>query len=96
MSRAHGESLTVPIRCERLHAALRQCHSRVPAGPPREAACRHLNRSLAGCLVAEVCPEESDAVRTLCSSGGTGLRRSQCHQAQLSLLLDDKRYRLVE
>ncbi|XP_059658002.1 uncharacterized protein LOC132304367 [Cornus florida] len=72
-------------RCERLHRALWDCHRRIPAGPPREAACRHLNRSLAECLVAEACPGESELVRSLCSSGGTALKRSQCQQAQVSL-----------
>ncbi|PIN14621.1 hypothetical protein CDL12_12753 [Handroanthus impetiginosus] len=71
--------------CERLYRALTECHRRIPAGPSREAACRHLNRSLAQCLVAVACPEESDAVRSLCSSGGTALKRRQCQQAQLSL-----------
>ncbi|KAG8385118.1 hypothetical protein BUALT_Bualt03G0008300 [Buddleja alternifolia] len=71
--------------CERLYRALTECHRRIPVGPSREAACRHLNRSLAHCLVAVACPEESDAVRTLCSSGGTDLKRRQCKQAQLSL-----------
>lgn len=71
--------------CERIYQALTECNRRIPAGIPREAACRHLNRSLAECLVAVACPEESDAVRTLCSSGGTALKRRQCHQAQLSL-----------
>ncbi|KAM7524687.1 hypothetical protein LguiA_014589 [Lonicera macranthoides] len=77
--------MTVPVECERLHRALRECHRRVPSGPPREAACRHLNRSLADCFVAVVCPAESETVKTLCSSGGTALKRSQCQQAQLSL-----------
>ncbi|KAJ4702526.1 COX assembly mitochondrial protein [Melia azedarach] len=71
--------------CEKLHKALCECHRRVASGPVRESVCRHLNRSLAECLVAEACPEESEAVRSLCSSGGTALKRSQCQQAQLSL-----------
>ncbi|KAK4399526.1 hypothetical protein Sango_1428100 [Sesamum angolense] len=71
--------------CDRLYRALTQCHRQIPAGPSRDAACRHLNRSFAECLVAVACPEESDAVRTLCSSGGTALKRRQCQQAQLSL-----------
>ena len=71
--------------CERLHQALCECHRRIAAGPARDAACRHLNRSLAECMVALACPEESEAVRSLCSSGGTALKRSQCQQAQLSL-----------
>ncbi|GMP71056.1 hypothetical protein CsSME_00029618 [Camellia sinensis var. sinensis] len=71
--------------CDRLQRALLECHRRVPDGPPRVAACRHLNRSLAECLVGVACPEEAEAVRSLCSSGGTALKRSQCQQAQLSL-----------
>ncbi|KAK1369230.1 COX assembly mitochondrial protein [Heracleum sosnowskyi] len=63
----------------------KKCHRRVPAGPGRDAACRHLNLSLANCLVATICPDESEAVRSLCRSGGTALKRSQCEQAQLSL-----------
>ncbi|XP_058182614.1 uncharacterized protein LOC131300680 [Rhododendron vialii] len=73
------------VLCERLHRALSECHRRVPKGPGQEAACRHLNRSLAECLVAEACPTEVEAVRSLCSSGGTALKRSQCQQAQLFL-----------
>ncbi|CAK9151634.1 unnamed protein product [Ilex paraguariensis] len=72
-------------QCDRLYQALRDCHRRLPAGPQREAACRHLNRSLAECLVAVSCPDESEAVKALCSTGGTALKRSQCQQAQLSL-----------
>ncbi|KAA8537241.1 hypothetical protein F0562_029717 [Nyssa sinensis] len=72
-----GLGLTGGGGCERLHRALMECHRGVPAGPPREAACRHLNRSLADCLVALVCPAESEAVRSLCSSAGTALKRSQ-------------------
>ncbi|CAK7336996.1 unnamed protein product [Dovyalis caffra] len=71
--------------CERLHKALCDCHRRVPAGRGRETACRHLNRALAECMVAVVCPDESEAVRSLCSSGGTKLKRSQCQEAQLAL-----------
>ncbi|KAK0577852.1 hypothetical protein LWI29_001179 [Acer saccharum] len=73
--------------CERLQNALIECHRRVSSGPARESACRHLNRALAQCLVSVVCPEESEAVRSMCSSGGTALKRSQCQQAQLSLSL---------
>ncbi|KAL6992060.1 hypothetical protein U1Q18_010171 [Sarracenia purpurea var. burkii] len=79
---SQGGSLS---RCERLHRALCECHRRFPEGLSREAACRHLNRALADCLVAVACPSELEAVRSLCSSGGTSLKRSQCHQAQLSL-----------
>ncbi|XP_052202330.1 uncharacterized protein LOC127808049 [Diospyros lotus] len=81
---SHGEGRSA-ARCDRLHRALCDCHQRVPEGPPREAACRHLNRSLAECLVDLICPAESEAVRSLCSSGGTALKRSQCQRAQLSL-----------
>lgn len=71
--------------CGRLHRALCECHKRVASGPARESVCRHLNRALAECLVADACPEESEAVRSFCSSGGTALKRSQCQQAQLAL-----------
>ncbi|KAI4306036.1 hypothetical protein L6164_029351 [Bauhinia variegata] len=71
--------------CERLQQALLDCHRRIPSGPGRDTACRHLNHALAKCLVSLACPEESEAVRSLCSSGGTALKRSQCQQAQLSL-----------
>ncbi|EEF47939.1 uncharacterized protein LOC8285413 [Ricinus communis] len=75
----------VAVQCERLYQALCECHRRIPAGQGREVSCRHLNRGLAECLVSVVCPEESEAVRSLCNSGGTALKRSQCRQAQLSL-----------
>ncbi|KAF5729199.1 hypothetical protein HS088_TW21G01358 [Tripterygium wilfordii] len=71
--------------CGRLHQALSDCHRRIPAGPGRESTCRHLNQALAQCLVSQACPEEFEAVRTLCASGGTALKRSQCQQAQVSL-----------
>ncbi|MCL7036657.1 hypothetical protein MKW94_028897 [Papaver nudicaule] len=76
---------TETVKCERFHRALCDCHKRIPAGPTRDSACRHLNRSLAQCLVSVACPSESEAVRSLCSSGGTSLKRSQCQQAQVSL-----------
>ncbi|KAJ4825737.1 hypothetical protein Tsubulata_035310 [Turnera subulata] len=80
-----GEPTPIPKECERLHQALCGCHRRVPAGPARNSSCRHLNRGLAECLVSVVCSEEAEAVRSLCSSGGTALKRAQCHQAQLAL-----------
>lgn len=73
--------------CDRFQRALMECHRKIPAGSAREAACKHLNRALAQCLVSLACPDESEAVRSLCSSGGTGLKRTQCQQAQLSLSL---------
>ncbi|KAF7801361.1 Cytochrome c oxidase biogenesis protein Cmc1-like [Senna tora] len=71
--------------CDRLHRALSECHRRVPSGPARESACRHLNHGLAMCLVSLACRDEAEAVRSLCSSSGTALKRSQCQQANLSL-----------
>ncbi|XP_021890068.1 uncharacterized protein LOC110808769 [Carica papaya] len=71
--------------CEKLQRASYECHRRFPPGLARDSACRHLNRALAQCLVSEMCPEECEAVRSLCASGGTHLKRSQCQQAQLSL-----------
>ncbi|EXC24766.1 hypothetical protein L484_018480 [Morus notabilis] len=73
--------------CERLQRALGDCHRRLPPGPARESACRHLNRALAECLVSAACPDECEAIRSLCSSAGTALKRSQCQDAQLSLSL---------
>ncbi|KAL5097926.1 hypothetical protein RYX36_002253 [Vicia faba] len=72
-------------RCERLQRALLECHRRVPSGPGQNFACRHLNNAFAVCVVSLACPEESDAVRNLCSSAGTALKRRQCQQAQISL-----------
>ncbi|XP_021294866.1 uncharacterized protein LOC110424593 [Herrania umbratica] len=71
--------------CKRLQKALCECHQRFGPGATRDAACRHLNRALAECLVSVLCPAESEAVRTLCASGGTRLKRSQCQEARLSL-----------
>ncbi|XP_027185523.1 uncharacterized protein LOC113783557 [Coffea eugenioides] len=82
--------------CDRLHRALTDCHRRISAGPPRQAACRHLNHSLAQCLVAVACPNESEAVRNLCSSGGTALKRQQCRQAQQSLAVCLSSHQLQE
>ncbi|VFQ96142.1 unnamed protein product [Cuscuta campestris] len=72
-------------KCSQLYEALTNCHRRIRGGLDREIACRHLNRSLAQCLVAEVCPDESDAVHCLCSSGGTSIKRQQCREAQVAL-----------
>ncbi|XP_047957396.1 uncharacterized protein LOC125203142 [Salvia hispanica] len=85
MSTSERNSPPPIAACDRLYRALSDCHRRISAGPTREAACRHLNRSLAECMVAAACPDESDAVRTLCSSGGTAVKRRQCEQAKLSL-----------
>ncbi|XP_008805996.2 uncharacterized protein LOC103718798 [Phoenix dactylifera] len=71
--------------CEALHRALCECHRRIRDPWQRKASCRHLNRSLAECMVSSCCPEESEAVRTLCSSAGTTLKRTQCQQAKVSL-----------
>ncbi|KAL9997381.1 hypothetical protein Hdeb2414_s0002g00062101 [Helianthus debilis subsp. tardiflorus] len=75
----------VPAECDRIYQSLLQCHRRVPTGPSREAACRHLNRSLAECMIAFICPEESASVKTLCANQATAVKRSQCQQAQISL-----------
>ncbi|WOL05223.1 hypothetical protein Cni_G13950 [Canna indica] len=83
--RDDGVAAMVPQECRSLHRALSECHLR--AGDPwqRAVLCRHLNRSMAECLVSVCCPEESEAVRSLCSSGGTSIKRSQCQGAQLAL-----------
>ncbi|CAF2044468.1 hypothetical protein BRARA_I02728 [Brassica rapa] len=73
--------------CDRLQEALLQCHRRMPEGPARRSGCRHLNKALAECVVGEACPEEYEAVRSFCSSGGTSLKRKQCEEAQFSLSL---------
>ncbi|XP_010518991.1 PREDICTED: uncharacterized protein LOC104798551 [Tarenaya hassleriana] len=73
--------------CDRLQEALMECHRRVPAVAARRRTCGHLNRALAECIVSEACPEESEAVRSLCSSSGTRLKRRQCNDAQFSLSL---------
>lgn len=76
----------VPRECDRVYQALLQCHRRVPSGPSRDAACRHLNRSLGECMINYICPDESSAVKTLCGNNkGTALKRTQCQQAQISL-----------
>lgn len=74
-------------KCDELHRALLECHRRIPPGLGRNSACRHLNHAFAVCLVSLACPEQSEAVRTLCSSAGTALKRRQCQQAQISLSL---------
>ncbi|CAA7061289.1 unnamed protein product [Microthlaspi erraticum] len=77
----------MPMRsCDRLQEALLQCHRRMPE-PARRSGCRHLNKALAECFVAEACPEEFEVVRSFCSSGGTSLKRKQCEEAQFSLSL---------
>ncbi|KAB2601671.1 hypothetical protein D8674_002676 [Pyrus ussuriensis x Pyrus communis] len=84
--------------CNRLQSALTDCHKRISPGRGRgrEAACRHLNRGLAECLVSVACPDEWEAVRSLCGSSGTGLKRSQCQEAQLllSICLSSHQHRL--
>ncbi|WRX26889.1 hypothetical protein QQP08_019376 [Theobroma cacao] len=78
MREAGGDS----TGCERLQKALCECHQRFGPGATRDAACRHLNRALAECLVSVLCPAESEAVRTLCASGGTRLKRSSMGEEQ--------------
>ncbi|XP_074294772.1 uncharacterized protein LOC141622660 [Silene latifolia] len=68
--------------CEKLHKALLDCHRRTSSS---QSACRHLNRAFATCIIGVICPSESEAVRSLCSSGGTALKRSQCERARLEL-----------
>ncbi|XP_071701690.1 uncharacterized protein [Rutidosis leptorrhynchoides] len=76
----------VPAECDRVYRSLQQCHRRVPTGPSRDSVCRHLNRSLAECMISFICPEESSAVKSLCGNNkGTALKRSQCQHAQISL-----------
>ncbi|KAL5724980.1 hypothetical protein ACHQM5_008179 [Ranunculus cassubicifolius] len=84
---SQNSEIPVDPKCERLHKALRDCHRKIPPGPSREAACRRLNRSLAECMVSIACPEEWEAVKNLCSSGGTSMKRTQCERAQISLSL---------
>uniref|UniRef100_A0A0D9X0G4 COX assembly mitochondrial protein n=1 Tax=Leersia perrieri TaxID=77586 RepID=A0A0D9X0G4_9ORYZ len=93
MSRTGGgrsESAAVPVPgpCASVQRALAECHRRASLGPLKpEVLCRHLNRSLAECLVTSCCPGETEAVRTLCGSAGTALKRSQCQRARIDLSL---------
>ncbi|KAH0470209.1 hypothetical protein IEQ34_001767 [Dendrobium chrysotoxum] len=82
---ASPSSSPAPAKCDALQRALIECHHRIHDELQRSIACRHLNRSLAECLLSASCPEEAEAVRSLCSSAGTSLKRSQCRDAQLSL-----------
>ncbi|KAJ4769589.1 hypothetical protein LUZ62_053846 [Rhynchospora pubera] len=72
-------ALPIPANCERLLRSLKQCHRHSGL----EAQCRHLNRALAECVVSAFCGEEAEAVRSLCGSAGTSLKRSQCQRAQM-------------
>ncbi|PKA52558.1 hypothetical protein AXF42_Ash001538 [Apostasia shenzhenica] len=83
--RPQTNGATPPANCDALHRALGDCHRRMRDQRQRSIACRHLNRSLAECLVAVFCPEEVEAVRSLCASSGTALKRSQCRDARLAL-----------
>ncbi|KAJ0982645.1 hypothetical protein J5N97_010900 [Dioscorea zingiberensis] len=82
---SEGEDATMPTECGALYRALCECHRRVREPWQREISCRHLNRSLAQCVVSVVCPDESEAVRTLCASAGTSMKRTQCQRAKLAL-----------
>ncbi|BAT02195.1 uncharacterized protein [Oryza sativa Japonica Group] len=78
----------VPGPCAATQRALAECHRSAARGPLRpEVLCRHLNRALAECLVTSCCPGETEAVRTLCGSAGTALKRSQCQRARIGLSL---------
>ncbi|MQL94035.1 hypothetical protein Taro_026680 [Colocasia esculenta] len=83
--RGSGPPPESAVGCGALHRALCECHRRVRDPWQREASCRHLNRSLAECLVAAACPEEAEAVRAMCSSVGTSAKRAQCQKAKLDL-----------
>ncbi|KAG0470865.1 hypothetical protein HPP92_017565 [Vanilla planifolia] len=82
---AEKDHSSPPLECASLQRALRECYRRMRDELQREIACRHLNRKLAECLVSTFCPDEAEAVRSLCSSAGTALKRSLCRNAQLSL-----------
>ncbi|KAK3127424.1 hypothetical protein QOZ80_7AG0573080 [Eleusine coracana subsp. coracana] len=74
--------------CVSAQRALAECHRRAARGPLQpEVLCRHLNRALAECVVTACCPEETEAVRTLCGSAGTALKRTQCQRARIDLSL---------
>ncbi|KAF8669292.1 hypothetical protein HU200_051626 [Digitaria exilis] len=80
--------LHVPGPCASMHRALAECHRRAARGPLQpEVLCRHLNRALAECVVTSCCPDETEAVRTLCGSSGTALKRTQCQRARIDLSL---------
>ncbi|KAJ1691905.1 hypothetical protein LUZ63_016060 [Rhynchospora breviuscula] len=79
-------ALPIPANCDRLLRSLTDCHRHSgPGGRGREAQCRHLNRALAECVVSAFCGDEAEAVRSLCGSAGTSLKRSQCQRAQIRL-----------
>ncbi|KAM3384862.1 hypothetical protein ACQJBY_009075 [Aegilops geniculata] len=85
---AESAAVPVPGPCASAHRALAECHRRAARGPLQpEVLCRHLNRALAECVVSMCCPGETDAVRTLCGSSGTALKRSQCERARIDLSL---------
>ncbi|OAY72214.1 hypothetical protein ACMD2_27366 [Ananas comosus] len=80
-----AEAHVASARCGAAYRALCECHGRVRDRLQRKVLCRHLNRALAECMVSSCCPEEAEAVRALCSSAGTSLKRSQCERAQFAL-----------
>ncbi|KAL6657775.1 hypothetical protein ACP70R_005555 [Stipagrostis hirtigluma subsp. patula] len=83
-----SNSLPFPGPCAATQRALAECHRRAARGPMQpEVLCRHLNRALAECVVTVCCPGEIEAVRTLCGSAGTALKRSQCQRAPIDLSL---------
>ncbi|KAL5198991.1 hypothetical protein ABZP36_002503 [Zizania latifolia] len=85
---ADKAAMEVPRPCASAHRALAECRRRALRGPLKpEVLCRHLNRALAECVVTSCCPGETEAVRTLCGSAGTALKRSQCQRARIDLSL---------
>ncbi|CAN6168476.1 unnamed protein product [Urochloa humidicola] len=64
--------------CASMQRALAECHRRPNT---------HVNRALAECVVTSCCPDETEAVRTLCGSAGTALKRTQCQRARIDLSL---------
>ena len=81
-------ALPVPGPCASTQRSLAQCRRRAARGPLLpEVLYRHLNRALAECVVTACCPDETDAVRTLCCSAGTALKRNQCQRARIDLAL---------
>ncbi|PON42574.1 hypothetical protein PanWU01x14_280740, partial [Parasponia andersonii] len=52
----HGEEANEVRECRLLERALSKCHRRIPSRPAGNSACRHLNRTLAECLVLIACP----------------------------------------
>lgn len=74
-------------KCGRLIRALDDCNRKHRNHIEQGIVCRHLNHSVAECLLKIVCGPELERVTDLCGSQGTKAKKRQCEDAKYELEL---------